>query len=69
MRTSVGIRVRCVSRREVVVELRRGWLVLDILWPVLLRILLAMSILCHALWRWIGEGSGGTVESVPPIIK
>lgn len=46
--------MRSVPGREMVVIRGRRWwwlLVFNILWPVLLRILLAMSILCHALRR------------------
>jgi hypothetical protein len=49
MGTAFGIRRGCVPRRDVVVVRGQRLVLLDILGPLLLRILLAMSILCHAL--------------------
>jgi hypothetical protein len=53
--------MRRVPWREVVV-VRRRRLVFSILWPVLLRIILAMSILFHALQRRTERKDDGTKE-------
>lgn len=53
--------MRGVPGREMVV-VRSRWLVFSILWPVLLRIILAMSILFHALQRRVKRKDDGTKE-------